>query len=136
MAELKTRPTQASVSAFIAGIEDEKRRKDCRAVLALMRSASGERPRMWGDSIVGFGQTHLHYASGREVDWFRIGFSPRKRDLTIYLMSGLDKHATLLKKLGEHRTGKGCLYVKKLEDLNLAALDRLIRAALRARSSP
>ena len=132
MAELKTTKTRARVSAFIAGIADESRRKECKAVARLMKAATGAPPRMWGDNIVGFGDLRCRYQSGREVDWFLAGFSPRKDSLSLYLMPNLDAHAALLKKLGTHSTGKSCLHIKRLEDVDQAVLDRLIRDAVKA----
>jgi hypothetical protein len=132
MAELKTKKTAASVSSFLAGIADESRRKDCKAVARLMKDATGATPRMWGPSIVGFGAMRCRYASGREVDWFLAGFSPRKDSLTLYLMPNLDAHGGLLKKLGKHTTGKSCLYIKRLEDVDHAVLKRLIADGVKA----
>lgn len=126
MAELKTRQTRASVGAFVDGIADERRRKECRAVMALMKKATGAIPRMWGPSIVGFGNVRLRYDSGRELDWFLMGFSPRKQALTLYLGSGLDHHEGLLAKLGEYSRGKGCLYLKDLEQVKLPVLGKLL----------
>jgi len=131
MAELKTKKTKASVEKFIQGVKDEKRRKDCLTVLAMMKEITKTVPRMWGTSIVGFGSHHYKYASGREGDWFVVGFSPRKQDLTLYLMSGVARHPDLLKKLGKHRTGVGCLYIKSLDDVHLPTLKRLIRESVR-----
>ncbi len=129
MAELKTRPTRKSVTAFIHGIEDPVQRADARTVLGLMKKASGKRPVMWGPAIVGFGSFHYGYASGREGDWPRIGFSPRKGNLSIYIMPGLRRYPHLLKKLGKHKLGVSCLSVRKLEDIHLPTLTRLINAA-------
>src|SRR5262245_22417130 len=126
MAELKTKPNRASVKKFLDGIEDERKRKDSLALVEMMRKATGDEPQMWGPSIVGFGNQHLKYDSGRELDWFRAGFSPRKNALTLYLMSGFEQHAALLKKLGKFKNGKGCLYVKRLEDVDLRTLKELI----------
>ena len=132
MAELKTRKTAVSVSSFLNAIPDETRRKECRAVAKLMKDATGARPRMWGPTIVGFGDMRCKYESGREVDWFLTGFSPRKDNLTLYLMPGLDAHSALLKKLGRHSTGKSCLYIKRLEDVDPAVLKRLIAEGVQA----
>jgi hypothetical protein len=128
MAELKTKPTEASVTAFIDAIEDEDRRKDCRALVELMKAATGASPRMWGESIVGFGEQHLVYATGRELDWFVMGFSPRKNDLTLYVLDGSAKQAALLAKLGKHKTGRSCLYLRRLADVDAAALEKILRA--------
>jgi hypothetical protein len=121
VAELKTKATGASVAEFLKGIADPGRRKDCQVVLTMMQEATGSRPRMWGSSIVGFGDYHYKYASGREGDWFIMGFSPRKQDLTLYLMSGVEKH----------KTGMGCLYIKTLDDIHLPTLKRLLRESAR-----
>src|SRR5262245_54075325 len=113
MAELKTQKTGASVSAFIAGIEDDTRRKDCKALVALFKDVTRAQPRMWGSAIVGFGD--LQYQRGKDkYDWFITGFSPRKQALTLYLMGGYDEHPELMAKLGKHTTGGGCLYIKRL----------------------
>lgn len=119
MAELKTKKNTASVDELIAHIQDPQTRNDCYAILKLMRDVSKEEPLMWGTSIVGFGQYHYKYASGREGDWFRAGFSPRKHNLTLYVLSGKIGEAPLLKKLGKHSTGKSCLYIKSLKDVDL-----------------
>ena len=129
MAENKTQKTEQSVEAFLNAIPDPQRRADCRTVAALMKSATRAEPKMWGTSIVGFGDIHLIYESGRELDWFLIGFSPRKGDLTLYLGS-LETKAALVETLGKVKTGKGCLYIKRLGDLNLPALKRLIKASV------
>ena len=126
MAELKTKKTKASVTGFLEKITDEQRRKDCQTVLNLMKQATGEEPKMWGSSIVGFGTYHYRYASGREGDWPIIGFSPRKTDLTLYIMPNLDKFESLLAKLGKYKTGKSCLYIKKLDDVDVPVLEKLI----------
>jgi hypothetical protein len=130
MAELKTRETSASVEAFLAAVEDEARRADCRTVAAIMGEVTGEAPRMWGPSIVGFGRYHYRYASGHEGDACLTGFSPRKKELTLYLMPGLDALAPLLARLGKHKAGKGCLYVKCLADIDLAVLRELVAACV------
>lgn len=128
MAELKTKPTDESVNAFLASIPDENRRQDCYTIVELMKKVTGEEPKMWGEAIVGFGDQHYKYASGREGDWFVTGFSPRKQNLTLYLSSySLDtRQDDLLTRLGKHKTGKGCLYIKRLSDLDLAVLEELI----------
>jgi hypothetical protein len=126
MAELKTKKTRQSVTKFISDLPDGQRRKDCRAVMKLMREITGAKPAMWGPSIVGFGHYRYKYQSGREGDWFLTGFSPRKQNLTLYIMSGFSRYEDLLRKLGKHKTGKACLYVKKLEDIDLGVLKRLI----------
>ena len=131
MAELKTKPNDASVEAFLSSIEDSQRRIDCRALLKLMKQATRAKPTMWGTSIVGFGTYHYKYASGREGDWFTVGFSPRKRDLSLYLMGGFAQNPELLKRLGKHKTGKCCLYVKRLVDVDVDVLRELIVRSIR-----
>jgi hypothetical protein len=126
MAELKTKATGASVTDFLGGIKDEQRRQDCETVLELMRKATKAEPKMWGTAIVGFGDCHYTYASGREGDWFLTGFSPRKQNLTLYVMGGYAKQGELLKQLGKHKLGGGCLYLNKLEDVHMPALKKLI----------
>jgi len=132
MAELKTRPTGGAreAKAFVAAIADPAARADAETLLKLMREVSGQPPKLWGDSIVGFGSYHYKYASGREGDWFPIGFSPRKANLTIYVLAGFERHAALLTKLGKHKTAKSCLYVKRLADIDLAVLRRLLEDSL------
>ena len=127
MAELKTKPNNASVAAFLKSIEDEQSRKDCRELSSLMKTVTGKRPKMWGTSIVGFGTYRYKYASGREGEWPLVGFSPRKRNLTLYIMSGFDDYDSLLEALGKYKTGKSCLYINKLEDVDLLTLRELVR---------
>ena len=130
MADLKTKPTAASVAAFLKALPDENRRRDCRVVAKMMQEVTGSRPRMWGPGIVGFGSYHYRYASGREGDWFLAGFSPRKQDLTLYIMSGFAKHDELLSRLGKYKTGKSCLYLKRLEDVDPKVLRKLVTASV------
>ncbi len=130
MAELKTKKTKASVSAFLNAIEDDQQRKDAKTIAKVMKEATGARPAMWGPNMVGFGQYHYKYASGREADWFLTGFSPRKQNLTVYIMDGFKARGALLKKLGKHKTGKSCLYVKRLADVDVDVLCRLIEASV------
>jgi hypothetical protein len=130
MAELKTKPTGMSVEGFLTTITDETKRADAYAISEMMRQATGAEPRMWGSAIVGFGDRHLHYASGRDLDWFIIGFSPRKEALTLYLTLGGIQDIDLLKKLGKYKTGKGCLYIKRLADINREVLKELIGLAV------
>lgn len=132
-ADLKTKPTAASVDAFLAAVPDEQVRKDCRVLSRIMRKATGSAPRMWGTSLVGFGSYHYRYASGREGDWPLTGFSPRKQNLTIYVMTGLEPHAALMTTLGKYKTGKACLYVKRLDDIDLPTLERIITASVGAK---
>ena len=129
MAALKTQLTGESVDAFLERLPDQARRDDCRRLVKLMQKVTGAKPAMWGPSIVGFGRQTLHYASGRELDWFLAGFSPRKQDLVLYLLGGYEGQAALLKKLGRHKTGKSCLYLKRLADVDLEVLGRLIERA-------
>ena len=126
MVELKTKRTDDSVDAFLQGIKDEQARTDCYQILEMMKSATKAEPKMWGTSIVGFGNYHYKYASGEENDWFQVGFSPRKQNLTLYLMGGFNGHEELLGKLGKHTTGKGCLYIKKLDDVDTKVLKKLV----------
>jgi len=135
MAELKTRANPASVEAFLRRAAGEKRLEDCRTLVRLMKQATKSEPRMWGPSIVGFGNRPYVYPDGRTMDWFILGFSPRKQDLTLYLMGGLERHAKLLAKLGPYRRGKGCLYVKRLADVDLAILERMIRDSVKVARS-
>jgi len=131
MAELKTKPTKSSVSAFLRAVRDDRMRQDCLTVLETMKKATGTKPRMWGPGIVGFGSYHYKSDSGREGDWFLTGFSPRKQALTLYIMGGFQRHHQLMRKLGKHKTGSSCLYVRKLADLDLAALKQLIGQSVR-----
>ena len=126
MAEVKTKLTGASVYEFLNTITDETKRRDSLAILEMMQQISGAEPKMWGSSIVGFGDRQYHYASGRAGDWFVVGFSPRKENLALYLSLGGLPDLGLLKELGKHTTGKGCLYIKKLQDVNLGVLKELI----------
>ena len=126
MSQLKTRPNDASVEAFLASVDDPQRRQDALALLAQFGDITGEPARMWGSSIVGFGQYHYRYASGREGDWMMTGFSPRKQNLTLYIMPGFDDVAPLLARLGPHKLGKSCLYVKRLADVDREVLGQLI----------
>jgi len=132
MAELKTKPTARSVEGFLKAIKDRARQKDCRTLVTVMRQATGARPEMWGPSIVGFGRYHYTYASGREGDWFLAGFSPRKQNLTLYIMSGFAGAEPLLKKLGKHKTGGSCLYLKSLADVDRSALSKLVQRSVTA----
>jgi len=127
MAEVKTKKTQKSVSAFLNTIEDEQKRKNCKTISKIMKDITGKQPAMWGERIVGFDTYHYKYASGREGDWFKIGFSPRKQAITIYIMPGYQDYSAILKKLGPHKTGKCCLYIKRLEDIDLSVLNQLLR---------
>ena len=130
MAEPKTRPTHASVESFIDKLEDEQKRDDCYTIMTMMQKASHAEAKMWGSSIIGFGSAKLSYASGKELDWPVVAFSPRKQALTLYLTPGFVKFKSLLEKLGKYKTGKGCLYVKSLEDVDLTVLQQLIDASI------
>ena len=130
MAELKTKPTEADIEAFIDQVNDEQKRDDCRRLIMIMSEISGESPKMWGPSIVGFGTYHYVYPTGNEGDWMLTGFSPRKQALTIYIMSGFEKFDELMGKLGKHKTGKSCLYVKKLTDIDESVLRELIKNSI------
>ncbi len=127
--ELKTQKTKASVSTFIAALEDDTRRKDAKAVDKMMREISGEKPAMWGPAIVGYGTYRYTYETGREGDWMKMGFSPRKANLVLYIMPGFAKYEALLKNLGKHKTGKSCLYINKLADVDQAVLRELAAAS-------
>src|SRR5688572_11329524 len=132
MAEIKTKPTSDSVEDFINKIKEEQKRKDSFAILEIMKKATGEEPTMWGSSIIGFGNMkYKSPATGREVDWLKIGFSPRKANLSLYLTMNIQNHAAALKKLGKHKTGVGCLYINKLEDVDLKVLKEIINASLK-----
>jgi hypothetical protein len=130
VSDLKTQPTGQSVESFLESVPDERQRQDCREVIELMREVTGAEPRMWGGSIVGFGSYHYRYASGREGDWMITGFSPRKQNLTLYLSYGFEQHGELLERLGKHKIGKACLYVKRLSDVDTAVLRELIERSV------
>lgn len=130
MAEMKTRATDASMDAFLRYIPDDARRQDCLRRLEIMKRVTGDEPKLWGAGMVGLGSYHYRYESGREGDWFVTGFSPRKGDLTLYIMAGFDRYAELLDRLGKFKTGKSCLYVKKLADVDEAVLTELIAASV------
>ena len=130
MADQKTKPTEHSVENFLRKIPDEQVRDDCYSLIDLMKNITGEEPKMWGLSIVGFGQYHYKYASGHEGYSCLTGFSPRKPAITLYVMPGFEEYDALVNKLGKHKAGKGCLYIKRLEDLNLKILEALIRKSV------
>jgi Domain of unknown function (DU1801) len=123
--ELKTKPTEVSVEVYIDAVADEKQRADAKKIVELMQRLTGHAPRMWGPSIIGFGTYHYKYDSGREGDMCRIGFSPRKGQTVLYITDGYDKYAPLMAKLGKHKTGRSCLYVKRLSDIDEAVLEQL-----------
>ena len=126
MSAMKTIKNQDSVSAFIDKVEDEQKREDCWTLMKIMNQITGSQATMWGSSIVGFGSYHYRYASGREGDFFLTGFSPRKQNLTVYVMPGFSQYGSLMQKLGKHKVGKSCLYMKKLEDVDVQVLTSLI----------
>jgi hypothetical protein len=130
MAEIKTKKNDASVEDFVNNVADETRRDDCRAVIKLMQKATGEKPKMWGASIIGFGTYTYKYASGQTGDWPLVGLSPRKTNLTLYLMDGFANYDELMAKLGKHKTGKSCLYLNKLADVDLKVLRQLIEQSV------
>lgn len=127
MAELKTQKNDASVEEFLNGVEHEQKRQDSWAILKLMQEVTGEEPFMWGSSIVGFGTYRYKYKSGREGEWMLTGFSPRKQNLTLYIMSGFGEYDALMEKLGKHKTGKSCLYINKLADVDTDVLRQLVK---------
>ncbi len=130
MATLKTTPSDSNVIAYLQAIEDEGKRKDALQILEMMQRISDEKPMLWGGSMIGFGTYHYKYASGREGDWFLTGFSPRKQALTLYIMSGFSRYDDLMQQLGKFKTGKSCLYVKRLADIDLTILEQLIRESV------
>ncbi|MGZ8538209.1 MAG: DUF1801 domain-containing protein [Flavisolibacter sp.] len=130
LAEIKTKQTESSVESFIDSIPDEQKRKDSQVILKMMEKATKEKPKMWGSSMIGFGKMRYKSpASGREVDWFKIGFAPRKANISLHLTLDIQKHAETLKKLGKHKTGVGCLYINKLEDVDIKILEKMITMA-------
>lgn len=131
MAELKTQKNDASVEAFLASVADAKQREDAQRLDELMREVTGAAPAMWGPGIVGYGSYRYKYENGREIDWFLTGFSPRKANLTLYIMGGFKSYETLLEKLGKHKTGKSCLYIKRLEDVDLKVLKKMIQDSVK-----
>lgn len=130
MAENKTKETDESVQAYLETVEDARKRADCYRLLELMQAITGAEPRMWGSSMVGFGTYHYKYASGREGDSMLTGFAPRKQNLTLYIMAGFDQYESLLSQLGKYTTGKSCLYVKKLDDVDMPTLRTLIERSV------
>lgn len=131
LVEIKTKPTAASVADFINSVKDEQKRKDCLVLLEMMKKATGEEPSLWSSSVIGFGiKRYKSPNTGREVDWLRIGFSPRKANLSLYISVSIKEHSAALKKLGKHKTGVGCLYINKLEDIDIKVLKEMIDASL------
>src|SRR6516162_9222152 len=131
MAELKTKLTQASVEDFLNAIEDEQTRKDCWAIAEMMEKATKAKPRMWGPSIVGFGSFVYKYPDGREMDWMLIAFSPRKQNITLYIYSDFEGYNELMAQFGDYKCGKSCLYIKRLSDVHLPTLKKLIQTSVR-----
>ena len=138
MAELKTKLTGASVADFLNAIKDEQVRQDCWTITEIMQKATNAEPKMWGSSIVGFGNSRYRYASGRENDWMQVAFSPRKQNITLYLSSGFEGRDEMLAALGKHSCGKGCVYIKRLSDVHLPTLKKLIKASVKheAKTNP
>jgi hypothetical protein len=132
MPEQKTKPTKVSVAAFIASVPDERRRAEARTLLKVFKAATGKRPVMWGPSIIGYGSYHYKYASGHEGDCCITGFSPRKAAISVYIMSGFAEYGPLLKKLGPHKKSVGCLYLPRLDGVDLKVLERMIRASVKS----
>ena len=132
MAEVKTKKTGASVEDFLNAIPGEQTRTDCIEIIRIMQRATQQKPEMWGSSIIGFGNSHLKYASGRELDWMIIGFSPRKQNLTLYLPGSFDAYRDLFEKLGRHKTSGGCLHIKALKDVDTRVLEELIQRSVTA----
>ena len=130
MTELKTKLNDASVTVFLDSVADENRRQDCYTLLAMMKEATGAPAKMWGDSIVGLGSHQYKYESGRTGDWFQVGFSPRKQNLTLYIISGFASYGELMGKLGKYKIGKSCLYLNKLTDIDLTTLRELIEQSV------
>jgi hypothetical protein len=131
MAELKTKKTKKSASAFLKAIDDDGKRRDAETVMKIMKRVTKAPPTMWGENMVGFGSYHYVYDSGREGDWFLAGFAPRKRHITLYIMSGFERHSSLMDKLGKYTGGKSCLHIKKLDDVDLDVLEKLITESVK-----
>ena len=129
MSQNKTRPNTSSVTLFIEAVDDDLKKADCYTLIDLMKDITGKEAVMWGPSIIGFGSYHYKYDSGREGDMMLTGFSPRKQNLTLYIMAGFAKYEKLMRKLGKHKTGKSCLYIKRLSDVNIDVLTELIKAS-------
>lgn len=130
MAKIKTKPGTRGIEKFFNGIADEQKRQDCFRLLQIMKAETKAEPTMWGTGIVEFGRYNYKYESGTKGDWFLVGFAPRKSDLTLYIMPGLERYPALLKKLGKHKTGNSCLYIKKLADVDLPTLKQLIKQSV------
>ena len=131
MTELKTKPNNASVKAYLKTVENDQKRADCEELLKVMQEIAGEKPKMWGAAMVGFGSYHYVYPTGNSGDWFITGFAPRKQALTIYIMNGYSKYDALMKKLGKYKTEKSCLYIKRLDDIDRKTLKALITRSVK-----
>lgn len=131
MGELKTRPTDRDVTEFLNGIEDEEKRRDCFTLADLMQRITGDKAEMWGESMIGFGRYKYRYASGQTGEWFKTGFAPRKGSLTIYIMAYLENFPQIMERLGKYKTGKSCIYIKRLADIDTQVLDELIGQSLK-----
>jgi len=131
MTGLKTKPTNKSVEQFLKKVENPTKREDSFKILELMKEVTQEKPVIWGDSIVGFGSYHYKYASSREGDWPVVGFSPRKQNLALYIMTGFDRYEEILENLGKFKTGKSCLYINKLNDVNMQSLKKLVSESVK-----
>ena len=126
-AENKTKETEASVDTFLANIKDDQKKADCLVLKSMMSRITDSPAKMWGASIVGFGTYYYKYDSGREGDFMKVGFSPRAQNVTVYIIAGFDRYEALMSKLGKHKTGKSCLYIKKLDDIDLDVLEELVK---------
>ncbi len=134
LAEIKTKPSGSSVEEFINSVPDEQKREDAFVIMEMMKKATGEEPVLWGSSIIGFGNKRYRSpTTGREVDWLKIGFSPRKANLSLYISIGIEEHADALERLGKHKTGVGCLYINRLSDVNIEVLQEMIKTAAKHR---
>ena len=131
MAELKTRKTGASVAAFLNGIADDEVRRDCKTVAEIMQKATGSKGQMYGSAIVGFGTRRVRYADGREIEWMMTGFSPRKQNIVLYVLGNVEGQNELLKTLGSHSRGKGCLYIKRLSDVHMPTLKKIVTGTVK-----
>ncbi len=131
MAELKTKATDASVDDFLNAIKDEQTRQDCQAISEMMQQATKAAPKMWGPAIIGFGSLRYKYPNGKEMDWMQVAFSPRKQNITLYIATGFEERDELLDKLGNHSCGKSCVYIKRLSDVHVPTLKKLIKASVK-----
>jgi len=132
MSELKTKPTDRDVTEFLNEIPEEEKRRDCFALADLMQRVTGEKPEMWGESMIGFGRYNYRYASGQTGEWSKTGFAPRKQNITIYIMAYLENFPEIMQRLGKFKTGKSCIYIKRLSDIDISVLEELIRQSLKS----